>query len=226
MQKFFAKAAQCFNRAAQFIANKLNDIRKIQPAKIIFKIVLALCVTAAAGLFIASLAAVCIATKLSSPKQTQNQQNQSTHELLPPQEQVDSPQYDLAGCYAQEFQLLDSQTLAALTQTLYPEQKQTWQSWITNQLILEEPTEATTLKAETDTILIRKVKSAISSELAITLACWQAIIQTTEHLNAIKASEMKKIAADLEIPKYRNMNKTQLLLEIISAHESAPEFSE
>jgi hypothetical protein len=37
---------------------------------------------------------------------------------------------------------------------------------------------------------------------------------------------MKSIAAELKIPKYRQMTKTQLLLEIVEAHEKAPEFSQ
>jgi hypothetical protein len=222
MQKFFAKAAQCFNRAARFIANKLNDIRKSRPVKIISKIALALCVGTAAGLFIASLAAACIAVRLS--QLGQNQQNQLTDKGLPPQqEQINFPKCDLAEAHTQQPN--DSEILAALTQALYPEQKPTWQSWITNQLIFDQPTEATTPKAKADTIPTTKVKPAISTKFAITFACWQALEQTNELLNAIKASEMKKIAADLEIPKYRNMNKTQLLIEIIAAHESAPAFS-
>jgi hypothetical protein len=37
---------------------------------------------------------------------------------------------------------------------------------------------------------------------------------------------MKSIASELKIPKYRSMNKSQLLVEIVEAHENAPAFSE
>ncbi len=227
MQKFLANAAMRFNRAAGFVAKKFNDIRKIQPAKIIFKIAIALCVTTAAGLFIASLTAACIATKLSRSEQRQNQQNRSTHKVLLSQKQINSPKCDLAECPAQAERISpksdDSQILAALTQKLYPEQKQTWQSWITSQLVFEPSAETTAPKVDA---ILSKTKPAISSEFAIALVCWQALKQTTELLNAVKASEMKKIAAELAIPKYRNMNKTQLLIEIVAAHKSALAFSQ
>ena len=64
------------------------------------------------------------------------------------------------------------------------------------------------------------------NQLTITTICWQAMSQVSELLDKIKASEMKSIAAELKIPKYRQMNKTQLLLEIVEAHNNAPEFSQ
>jgi hypothetical protein len=54
----------------------------------------------------------------------------------------------------------------------------------------------------------------LHNRLTATLICWQAINTTAELLDDIKASEMKSIAAKLKISKYRNMNKTQLLVAI------------
>jgi hypothetical protein len=64
------------------------------------------------------------------------------------------------------------------------------------------------------------------NQLSIAAICWQAISETSKLLDSIKASEMKSIASELKIPRYRNMNKTQLLIEILTAHENAPEFSQ
>jgi hypothetical protein len=64
------------------------------------------------------------------------------------------------------------------------------------------------------------------NQLNVTTICWRAISETSKLLDNIKASEMKSIASELKIPKYRNMNKTQLLIEILTAHENAPEFSQ
>jgi hypothetical protein len=66
---------------------------------------------------------------------------------------------------------------------------------------------------------------ALSNQLSILRICWQAISETAKLLDDIKASEMKTIASELQITGYRKMNKTQLLIEIVAAHESAPEFS-
>lgn len=66
----------------------------------------------------------------------------------------------------------------------------------------------------------------LNNRFALLVICWQAIGETATLLNAIKASEMKSMASELKIPRYRNLNKTQLLLEIVEAHESAPAFSE
>ncbi len=65
----------------------------------------------------------------------------------------------------------------------------------------------------TETPTVRSFKP-LHYRLAATLICWQAINRTAELLNDIKASEMKSIAAKLKISKYRNMNKTQLLVAI------------
>jgi hypothetical protein len=67
---------------------------------------------------------------------------------------------------------------------------------------------------------------ALCRWMTILTICWQALSETAKLLNTIKASEMKDTASKLEIPKYRNMNKTQLLLEIVEAHEALPAFSE
>lgn len=64
------------------------------------------------------------------------------------------------------------------------------------------------------------------NQLNIAMITWQMMNELSTLLNNIKASEMKTIASELQIPKYRNMNKSQLLIEIVSAHQNAPEFSE
>ncbi len=73
--------------------------------------------------------------------------------------------------------------------------------------------------------LHRQIES-LNNQLALDAICWQALATTAKLLDGIKASEMKSMAAELQIPKYRNMNKTQLLLEIIRADDEAPVFSE
>jgi hypothetical protein len=73
---------------------------------------------------------------------------------------------------------------------------------------------------------IPRQKEPLSNQLAIQRICWEALAATAKLLDGIKASEMKSSAAGLQIPKYRNMNKTQLLLEIVRAYEEAPVFSE
>lgn len=76
-----------------------------------------------------------------------------------------------------------------------------------------------------DTALCRDAKP-LNNQLITQMICWQALSLTAKLLDQIKASEMKSIAAELKIPKYRAMNKTELLLEIVEAHEHAPAFSE
>jgi hypothetical protein len=71
----------------------------------------------------------------------------------------------------------------------------------------------------------RRDAKALNNQLSILIICWQAISETATLLDNIKASEMKSIASELQISGYRKMNKTQLLIEIIAAHESAPKFS-
>lgn len=83
----------------------------------------------------------------------------------------------------------------------------------------------TLTRFELDTTSRHDTKS-LNNQFALLAICWQAISQTATLLDAIKASEMKSIASELKIPRYRNLNKTQLLVEIVEAHESAPAFSE
>lgn len=83
----------------------------------------------------------------------------------------------------------------------------------------------TPIRLELDTTARHDTKS-LNNRFALLAICWQAISQTATLLDAIKASEMKSIASELKIPRYRSLNKTQLLLEIVEAHESAPAFSE
>ncbi|HEY9299180.1 MAG TPA: hypothetical protein VIQ31_23050 [Phormidium sp.] len=85
-----------------------------------------------------------------------------------------------------------------------------------------QPTEALAIPGM-DTALRRDAKP-LNNQLAISTTCWQAISATAKLLDGIKASELKSIASELQIPKSRNMNKTQLLIEIVTAHESDPAF--
>lgn len=65
----------------------------------------------------------------------------------------------------------------------------------------------------------------LNNQLATVTVGWQAINQVAILLEAIKASELKSFASALGIPKYRKMNKTQLLVEIVAAYDNAPAFS-
>lgn len=66
----------------------------------------------------------------------------------------------------------------------------------------------------------------LNNQLATQLICWQVTSEVSKKLGEIKASELKSIASELQIPKYRNMNKTQLLLAITEAFDNAPAFSQ
>jgi hypothetical protein len=88
---------------------------------------------------------------------------------------------------------------------------------------IEQPTNEIQEVAETK---LKQGIKPLNNQLALTTICWQTISETAKLLDSIKASEMKSIASELQIPKYRSMNKTQLLLEIVTAHEHAPEFSQ
>jgi hypothetical protein len=80
-----------------------------------------------------------------------------------------------------------------------------------------------TTEASNSLELIQRIGKPFN-QLNIATVCWKAISETSKLLDNIKASEMKSIASELKIPKYRGMNKTQLLIEILTAHENAPEF--
>jgi hypothetical protein len=101
----------------------------------------------------------------------------------------------------------------------------TWQQQMLKE-IQQPTTEIQEASEPTEDTASRHDAQPINNQLAILTICWQAIGETAVLLDAIKASEMKTIASELQIPKYRNMNKTQLLLEIVEAHESAPAFSQ
>jgi hypothetical protein len=101
----------------------------------------------------------------------------------------------------------------------------TWQQQILTE-IQQPTTEIQEASEPTEDTASRHETQPLNNQLTILTICWQAIGETAVLLDAIKASEMKTIASELQIPKYRNMNKTQLLLEIVEAHESAPAFSQ
>lgn len=65
------------------------------------------------------------------------------------------------------------------------------------------------------------IQEPLNNQLALISVCWQAFASVTESLKSVKASEMKAIASQLEIPKYRNMNKSQLLVAIAYAQIAA-----
>jgi hypothetical protein len=108
----------------------------------------------------------------------------------------------------------------------------TWQQQILKEIqqdTWELPTEnkpKTTPEFQNTDIISYHDINLLNNQLAIPIVCWQAINRVTTLLDAIKASEMKIIASELEIPKYRKMNKTQLLIEIVEAYDNAPAFSQ
>ncbi len=106
----------------------------------------------------------------------------------------------------------------------------TWQQMILEEIQqnLQTPIETDGMQTTEDSNRPRLTQriSKPFNQLNIATICWQAINETAKLLDKIKASEMKSIASELQIPKYRSMNKTQLLLEIVTAHENAPEFSQ
>ncbi len=102
---------------------------------------------------------------------------------------------------------------------------QTWKQQILNEIRLDLPEAESKvqIQEETQTPIVRNIKP-LNNRLAITAICWQAINKVSQLLNEIKASEMKSIASKMEIPKYRAMNKTQLLVAI-SRQEDFAEFA-
>lgn len=91
---------------------------------------------------------------------------------------------------------------------------------------LEQPTTEIQEASETDKTSTKRDIKPLSNQLATQMIGWQAINNVSNLLNKIKASELKSIASELHIPKYRNMNKTQLLLAITEAFDNAPAFSQ
>ena len=91
---------------------------------------------------------------------------------------------------------------------------------------LEQPTPEIKEANETTKTFIKRDIKPLNNQLALTTICWQALSHVSEKLSKIKASELKSIASEMHIPKYRNMNKTQLLLAITEAFDSAPAFSQ
>ncbi len=98
----------------------------------------------------------------------------------------------------------------------------TWEQRILEQIRPETPeSQFDTEIQEISQLIEQPAKSNIkplSNRLATSIVCWQAIGKVSELLDDTKASEMKSIASKLEIPKYRSMNKTQLLAAI-SEHD-------
>ncbi len=90
---------------------------------------------------------------------------------------------------------------------------------------IEQPAIDTKEVTETDKTPVKRYINSLNNQLALKTTCWQAIAKVSELLDKIKASELKSIASELQISKYRSMNKSQLMISIIKAQEEAPEFS-
>lgn len=97
-----------------------------------------------------------------------------------------------------------------------------WEQWILNQIRREiTETQSEPEIQETSPPIENPPQSKIkplNNRLANTVICWQALHQVSTWLDETKASELKNIASKLKIPKYRQMNKTQLLVSI-SEHD-------
>lgn len=149
----------------------------------------------------------------------------SNIELLPPCEPI--KQQELI----QNEILITPPSLETIFNNHFKPKQLTWQQQILKNI--QQPTEIQDASQSTealaspglDTASCRDAKP-LNNQLATQIICWQALSITAKLLDEIKASEMKVTASELKIPKYRAMNKTQLLVEIVEAHENAPEFSE
>lgn len=82
---------------------------------------------------------------------------------------------------------------------------------------LEQPTTEIQEAAETEKTPTTRDIKPLNNRLALTTICWQTLSNVSEKLSKIKASELKSIASELQIPKYRSLNKSQLLVEIMQA---------
>jgi hypothetical protein len=127
--------------------------------------------------------------------------------------------------------LITPPSLETIFNNYFKPKQLTWQQQILKNIQQQteiqdasQPTEALASPG-LDTASCRDAKP-LNNQLATQIICWQALSTTAKLLDEIKASEMKVTAGELKIPKYRSMNKTQLLIEIVDAHEHAPAFSE
>ena len=146
-------------------------------------------------------------------------------ELLPPCEPIKQQEI------IQNEVLITPPSLETIFNNHFKPKQLTWQLQILKniqqQTEIQDVSESTEALARPglDTASCRDVKP-LNNQLITQIICWQVLSTTAKLLDQIKASEMKSIASELKIPKYRAMNKSQLLVEIVEAHENAPAFSE
>lgn len=127
--------------------------------------------------------------------------------------------------------LITPPSLEVIFNNYYKPKQLSWQQQILKKI--QQPNEIQDASKSTealarpglDTASCRDAKP-LNNQLATQIICWHALSTTAKLLDEIKASEMKATAGELKIPKYRSMNKTQLLVEIVEVHENAPAFSE
>ncbi len=155
-------------------------------------------------------------------KQQSQTKEASTIAILPPSKPYEK---HIKQEIIQNDVLITSPSFEVIFDHHFTPKAPTWQQQILKE-IQQPTTEIKEASEPTDDTASRHEAQPLNNQLAILTICWQAIGETATLLDAIKASEMKSIASELQIPKYRNMNKTQLLLEIVEAHESAPAFSQ
>lgn len=154
-------------------------------------------------------------------KQQPQTKEPTTIALLPPT-QLYPETIEQAQVSANE--VLITPPIELIIQHMQPK-KQTWEQQIINEIRLELP------KIESDAQTQEVVKTPaqrdikpLNNQLALPVICWQALNKVSQLMNEIKASEMKSIASKMDIPKYRGMTKTQLLVAI-SEQETFAEFA-
>jgi hypothetical protein len=127
--------------------------------------------------------------------------------------------------------LITPPSLETIFNNYFKPKQLTWQQQILEniqqQTEIQDASESTEALARPglDTASCRDAKP-LNNQLITQIICWQVLSTIAKLLDGIKASEMKFIASELKIPKYRSMKKSQLLIEIVDAHEHAPAFSE
>jgi hypothetical protein len=222
--------------AAKAFFNAIHLAQK--PAAIGFISILGLGITAALASAISSLLALLVPVLLTATKAAifgylpfmagfialnlkEQHQTKETHTitLLPPFKHYKK-------CMIQEEHtnnvLITPPPIESIFKLHLAPKQPTWEQWILKQIRLEtRETQSEPEIQETSPPIENPAQSNIkpvNNRLANTVICWQALHQVSTLLDDTKASELKNIASKLEIPKYRHMNKTQLLVSI-SEHD-------
>ncbi|MBD2016103.1 hypothetical protein H6F96_19285 [Microcoleus sp. FACHB-53] len=222
--------------AAKAFFNAIHLAQK--PAAIGLISILGLGITAALASAISSLLALLVPVLLTATKAAifgylpfmagfialnlkEQHQTKETHTipLLPPFKPYEK-------CMTQEENtndvLITSPPIESIFKLHVAPKPPTWEQWILNQIRQEiTETQSEPEIQETSPPIKNPPQSKIkplNNRLANTVICWQALYQVSTWLDDTKASELKNIASKLEIPKYRHMNKTQLLVSI-SEHD-------